>query len=309
MSRACGIPLAAMLVLGFSLLMATPVMSTPRDGVTHPPSEAGCESADSVNAESSVTWKDTVAAASIADGENAGLSAGIGVSAAGITVTATEGRGATIDPEEAQYDLADPVDVSTTITWNDATGVDSVVDGNGVILLEGVDYRVDLLDDTARLTITHDYLTHSLLAVGDEAQLTIKVDGYPSAVLTITAIAEGAVVEYSLTISSGEGGSVTGPGEGTFTYEAGRVVNLEAKPDEGYGFLRWMGEVDTVADTSVASTNITMHGSYNITASFGQEIVVQESPDWRLVAGIIAAAIAVALVALSVRRRRAARRE
>jgi len=74
--------------------------------------------------------------------------------------------------------------------------------------------------------------------------------------------------QYSLTISSTPGGSVTTPGEGMFLYDAGTVVNLVAVPDLHYHFVKWTGDVDTIADVNAASTNITMSSSYSVTANF-----------------------------------------
>jgi len=76
---------------------------------------------------------------------------------------------------------------------------------------------------------------------------------------------------YQLTISSAGGGSVTVPGEGTRSYEAGTVVELVATPDEGYEFRGWTGDTAQIADPNSASTTITMNRSYSITASFGEE--------------------------------------
>ena len=73
---------------------------------------------------------------------------------------------------------------------------------------------------------------------------------------------------YSLTISSGAGGSVTEPGEGIFIWTAGTVVTLVAQPEEGSRFRKWIGDVGTVADINAAQTTITMYDSYSITASF-----------------------------------------
>jgi hypothetical protein len=73
---------------------------------------------------------------------------------------------------------------------------------------------------------------------------------------------------YSLTISSTQGGSVIDPGEGTSIHAAGSVVNLVAQPDEGYQFVKWTGNVDTIADISADRTTITMEDSYSITANF-----------------------------------------
>jgi hypothetical protein len=73
---------------------------------------------------------------------------------------------------------------------------------------------------------------------------------------------------YDLTISSTEGGSVTTPGEGTFTYDVGKVVNLVASPGAGYQFDNWTGDVATIADVNDATTTITMNGDYSVTANF-----------------------------------------
>ncbi len=72
----------------------------------------------------------------------------------------------------------------------------------------------------------------------------------------------------SLTISSTSGGSVTKPGEGTFVYQGGNIVDLIAQLDEGYEFVKWTGDVDTIADVYAAETTITMNSSYSITANF-----------------------------------------
>ena len=74
--------------------------------------------------------------------------------------------------------------------------------------------------------------------------------------------------EYSLTISSAPGGSVTNPGEGMFVYGVGEVVGLLAVPDEHYHFVKWTGDVGNIADIYDDSTTITMSGSYSIRADF-----------------------------------------
>jgi hypothetical protein len=75
-------------------------------------------------------------------------------------------------------------------------------------------------------------------------------------------------VQYSLTVSSTEGGSVVAPGEGTSTYDEGEVVNLVAEADEGYRFVEWTGDVGAILRVDSASTAITMRDSYSITARF-----------------------------------------
>jgi hypothetical protein len=74
--------------------------------------------------------------------------------------------------------------------------------------------------------------------------------------------------QYDLAVSSSAGGSVTTPGEGTFTYDEGAVVDLVAEAEDSHGFAKWTGDVDSIADVNAASTNITMNGDYSITANF-----------------------------------------
>jgi len=82
----------------------------------------------------------------------------------------------------------------------------------------------------------------------------------------------GPIPLYDLTIASTEGGEVTIPGEGTFKYYEGTVVNLTPEPDEGYRFVNWTGQVGTIADVNAPSTTIIMNGNRNISACFAREI-------------------------------------
>jgi ribosomal protein L27 len=81
------------------------------------------------------------------------------------------------------------------------------------------------------------------------------------------SITANFVKQYDLTTSSTAGGSVIIPGEGTFTYDEGAVVNLAAEAEEGYHFVNWTGDVITIADVNDATTTITMNGNYSITAN------------------------------------------
>lgn len=74
-----------------------------------------------------------------------------------------------------------------------------------------------------------------------------------------------------LTMSSGPGGNVTSPGEGTFPYPSGTVVPVVATPDDGYQFRSWSGDIEHIANSTAASTTITMNGDYAIVANFGSE--------------------------------------
>jgi peptide/nickel transport system substrate-binding protein len=82
----------------------------------------------------------------------------------------------------------------------------------------------------------------------------------------ILGCAQGA--HYSLTVSATEGGEITAPGDGTFSYEEGTLVPLVAFPHTGYRFMYWTGDVGTIDNVNAASTNITMDGDYEIAANF-----------------------------------------
>jgi uncharacterized repeat protein (TIGR02543 family) len=84
-----------------------------------------------------------------------------------------------------------------------------------------------------------------------------------------------APLQYELTVSSTEGGSVVSPGEGTFSYDPAEVVNLIAGSAAGYEFVNWTGDVADVASASAAVTTVTMNGDYSITANFGEIPVCQ----------------------------------
>ena len=77
--------------------------------------------------------------------------------------------------------------------------------------------------------------------------------------------------DVTLTASSTEGGSVTVPGEGVFSYPTGTVVAIEAIPDTCYEFVRWTGTAVTygkVADPYSPKTVVTLPHSKTLIAHF-----------------------------------------
>ena len=69
------------------------------------------------------------------------------------------------------------------------------------------------------------------IANPEDATTTITMNGAYSITANFEQIPPG---QFGLTTSSTTGGSVTVPGEGTFTYDAGIVVSLVATPATGY---------------------------------------------------------------------------
>jgi hypothetical protein len=118
------------------------------------------------------------------------------------------------------------------------------------------------------LTFTDDNYTDTLTL---EAVKDDLLDAQDVTFLSDTPIVLTVLAQHNLTISSTTGGSVTNPGEGTFTYDQETGINLVAKAEEGYQFANWTGNVDTIADVNAASTTITMNGDYSIIANFEEE--------------------------------------
>ena len=162
-----------------------------------------------------------------------------------------------------------------------------------------------------------------LTATADEGFLFVKwtgdvemVDDASSAVTSITMLEQYAITasfeeareveaqEFELAINSTAGGSVTVPAEGTFVYQEGSEVDLEATPEEGFEFLAWTGDVDTIADVDADVTTMVVEDHHSITAAF-QGVHPVARVNWGLIAGIIGAVVVVTVGVLLLRRRRA----
>lgn len=75
---------------------------------------------------------------------------------------------------------------------------------------------------------------------------------------TVTANFEIIINSFTLTVTAGEGGSVSGGGE----YDEGTEVTITATPDEGYEFMGWSDGKLNITNTFNINSNI------NITADF-----------------------------------------
>lgn len=100
----------------------------------------------------------------------------------------------------------------------------------------------------------------SILAVAVVLTLSVGIIG-----CGYEAIPEG---QHTLAISSSRCGYVNSPGEGVFVYDKGTVVELVANGVGNSPFVKWTGDVSTVADVEDANTTITMHADYAIKATF-----------------------------------------
>jgi hypothetical protein len=187
------------------------------------------------------------------------------LSARRVRAVASENPGAFTIPESEQW-VAFTIAVRSApryLTVSSTAGGSVTTPGEGVFTYDG--------GTEVNLVATPDKGYRFVRWTGDvgtvegvyAAETTITMDG--DYVITANFV---AIYDLSISISSTDGGHVIEPGEGVFTYDEGRVVSLEAVPDEGYRFIGWTGDVGTIADVYAATTTITMNGNYAITANF-----------------------------------------
>jgi len=99
-----------------------------------------------------------------------------------VAVTGTELP--SISPTEAEYDLDDPAEVTTMVTWGVASEIDSITDDDGYRLQRGMDK--DYVIHLKNLIILDAYLGDKLTDIEEEVTLIISFD-VGGAELTISA--------------------------------------------------------------------------------------------------------------------------
>ena len=72
---------------------------------------------------------------------------------------------------------------------------------------------------------------------------------------------ETVVVQYTLTVKAGDGGSVTGGG----TFDEGTVLTIIASPNDGYEFIGWTGSEVTSNEVSITvNTDLTLTANFQL---------------------------------------------
>jgi hypothetical protein len=169
-----------------------------------------------------------------------------------LTLSSTEG-GSIIAPGEGAF------------TYDAATVVSLVAESE-----EGC-YFVNWTGDVE--TIASVSAATTTIAMTDDCEITANFEQIPPG-------------QFTLTLSSTIGGSVTVPGEGTFIYGEGTLVSLVADPEDGYHFVNWSSDTDTIADVNSAVTTITMDDNYSITANFRPEYNPALATGWAHTVGV-----------------------
>jgi len=160
--------------------------------------------------------------------------------------------GGCVEPVVLSHDLTIASTTGGSVTIP-AEGTSTYDEGAVVNLVATPDPGYKFVDWTGNVSTIGDV---------DSATTTIVVDK------ACFIVANFVRDQHDLTTASTAGGSVIMPGEGTFVYDGGAVVNLVAEADEGYKFVDWAGPVSAIKDLNVAQTTITMDDSYSITANF-----------------------------------------
>ncbi|MFW5907927.1 MAG: InlB B-repeat-containing protein [Candidatus Natronoplasma sp.] len=168
----------------------------------------------------------------------------------------------TIDMQDNYSITAEFTPITYELTLDSTSGGNVTDPGEGTFVYEHgttVDLEAVVDDDSSFLEWSGD---SSTIDDTSSNRTTIEIlDNY-----SVTAVFD--VPTYDLMVDSSEGGTVTEPGEGTYTYDSGETVQLEAVPDEGYEFVEWTGDNATIDDTTANQTTIEMQDNYSITAEF-----------------------------------------
>jgi len=187
----------------------------------------------------------------------------------------TGGEGAIANPEDLATDITMDASYSITANFELEDGYYSLTTSStegGEVDTPGEGISVHEANTPVGLVAVNETYYHfvkwtgDISTVGNVTAASTNITMYDS--YSITANFELDEGWYSLTTSSTEGGSVTTPGEEISVHAANKTVDIVAEPNEGYPFLKWTGNVSTIADVYAASTNITMYDSYSITATF-----------------------------------------
>jgi hypothetical protein len=95
-----------------------------------------------------------------------------------------------ISPQTKEYDLDNPSNAATTVTWGTATSIVSIVDDDQYTLIKDADYTVTAIDaDSVTLTILAEpYIEGKHMGIGDSIVLTIDFNVGVDATFTITSM-------------------------------------------------------------------------------------------------------------------------
>ncbi len=166
--------------------------------------------------------------------------------------------------------------VTLTINGPDQLTLSTSSGDHGSVTAPGEgDFTYDY-DTIVSVTATPDDHYHFVEWTGTAVDAG-KVANLTSAETTVTLeenytlIASFAIDTHSLTTSSSTGGSITVPGEGSYTYDYGTIVDVKAMADDHYHFVEWTGtavDAGKVDNVNSATTTVSLEANYTLIANF-----------------------------------------
>jgi len=151
-------------------------------------------------------------------------------------------------------------------------GVNAPIDTSITAEIEGTQVATATTTIVGKYVISIDYdsgyigKTVVLKVEGAVGGQGTYVDPFITPVVTVNLVVAG-VTTYTLTMAVNGSGTTT-PAVGAHSgYTTGTVVDITATPAGGWQFDSWTG---AVADTSLASTTVTMNADKTVTANFSE---------------------------------------
>ncbi|ACL77529.1 CBM35 domain-containing protein [Ruminiclostridium cellulolyticum] len=173
---------------------------------------------------------------------------------------------AEISPVSESFDINVPADVSTTITWNDASSVTDVVYGGNPVTSDSYEVSGDTL------TLKSSYLASLGLVNGDTSEFIINFDRGNPVTFVVSIIDSSDPTPVNRSISVQNDGNGTASANVTSATE-GTEVTLTATPNEGYRFKEW--QVIYPTGLAITGNTFTMpNGAVSVKAIFEQNPVV-----------------------------------
>ena len=178
-----------------------------------------------------------------------------------------------ISPQTKDYDLDNPANAATTITWGTATAIVSVVDDDRYTLIKDSDYTVTAINaDSATLTIRAEpYLEGKHIDIGDSVVLTIDFNMGVDATLTIASMGIQPSI-FPVTADH----DVLGRNNVATTIMWGSATKVVSIVDDK-AYLLAEGMHYTVTNNTGVSANLTILSSTYLAGklrSFGEKVVL-----------------------------------
>jgi len=156
--------------------------------------------------------------------------------------------------------------IQYTLTVDGTEGGSVLVDGTPVSLPWSASYACDTTISVEALPDScYEFAGWSGDASGLDSPITVIMDGPKSVTASFT------LIEYTLTLTGTEGGSVLvdgtpAPLPWSDSFGCGTTVTLEAVPDTCYEFAGWSGDISS----EESQINVTVDGDTNLAATFEQ---------------------------------------